>query len=93
MNKYALINNQNIVDNIVVWDGGDSWNPPQNMTCINVEDIECSIGWVYDGSVFSEPEVIEVTPEPTSEVTPPTKEELLAQLNALSTQIQALPAA
>ncbi len=93
MNKYALINNQNIVDNIVLWDGGDSWQPPENMTCINVESIDCSIGWVYDGSVFSEPEVIEVIPEVievTPEPTPPTREELLAQLNALSAQIQAL---
>jgi hypothetical protein len=93
MNKYALINNQNIVDNIIVWDGGDSWQPPQTMTCINVEDIECNIGWVYDGSVFAEPEIIEVTPEVIEvipEPTPPTKEELLAQLNALSAQIQAL---
>lgn len=90
MNKYALINNQNIVDNIVLWDGGDSWQPPENMTCINVESIDCSIGWVYDGSVFTEPEVIEAIPEATPEVTLPTKEELLAQLNALSTQIQAL---
>jgi len=93
MNKYALINNQNIVDNIVLWDGGDSWQPPENMTCINVESIDCSIGWVYDGSVFSEPEVIEVIPEVievTPEPTPPTREELLAQLNALSAQIQSL---
>ena len=86
MNKYALINNQNIVENIVLWDGGNSWQPPENMTCINVENIECSIGWVYDGSVFSKPEVIEVTPE----LTPSTKEELLVQLNALSAQIQSL---
>ena len=93
MNKYALINNQNIVDNIVLWDGGDSWQPPENMTCINVESIDCSIGWVYDGSVFSEPEVIEVIPEVievTPEPTPPTREELLSQLNALSAQIQSL---
>lgn len=90
MNKYALINNQNIVDNIIVWDGGDSWQPPQTMTCINVENIECNLGWVYDGSAFTAPEVIEVTPEPTPEVIPPTREELLAQLNALSAQIQAL---
>ena len=86
MNKYALINNQNIVDNIVLWDGGDSWQPPENMTCINVESIDCSIGWVYDGSVFTEPEEVVVTPDVSS----PTREELLAQLNALSAQIQAL---
>lgn len=94
MNKYALINNQNIVDNIVLWDGSDSWQPPQTMTCINVENIECSIGWVYDGSAFTAPEVVvvipEPTPEPTPEPIPPTKEELLAQLNALSAQIQSL---
>lgn len=90
MNKYALINNQNIVDNIVVWDGGDSWQPPQTMTCINVENIECNLGWVYDGSAFTAPVVVEATPEPTPEPTPPTREELLAQLNALSAQIQAL---
>ena len=87
MNKYALINNQNIVDNIVIWDGSDSWQPPQTMTCINVENTECGIGWTYDGSVFTAPVVVEVTPEPTPE---PTREELLAQLNALSAQIQSL---
>lgn len=88
MNRYALINNQNIVDNIVLWDGSDSWQPPENMLCINVENIECSIGWIYDGSELTAPEVIVVTPEP--EPTPPTKEELLAQLTALSAQIQKL---
>lgn len=87
MNKYALINNQNIVDNIILWDGGDSWQPPQTMTCINVEGLECSIGWAYDGSVFTAPVVVEVTLEPILE---PTKEELLAQLQTLTQQIQSL---
>lgn len=87
MNRYALINNQNIVDNIVIWDGSDSWQPPETMTCINVEGIECSIGWAYDGSVFTAPVVVEVTPEPVLE---PTKEELLAQLQTLTQQIQSL---
>jgi len=85
MKKYALINDKNIVDNIVLWDGGDSWQPPQTMTCINVENIECSIGWSYDGSAFTAPEVIVVAPAPE-----PTREELLAQINALSAQIQTL---
>ena len=86
MNRYALINNQNIVDNIVLWDGSDSWQPPENMLCINVEGILCDIGWIYDGSELTAPEVIVVTPEPV----PPTKEELLAELQALTAKIQTL---
>ena len=67
MNKYALINNQNIVDNIVLWDGSDSWQSPEDMICINVKDIECGIGWTYDGNVFTAPLVVEPTEpiEPT----------------------------
>ena len=51
--------------------------------------IECSegvgIGWAYDGHTATPP--VEI-PEP--EPTPPTKEELLAQLQAIQAQIQAL---
>lgn len=90
MYKYALINNQNIVDNIVLWDGETVWTPPNKLQPINVENIECDIGWIYDGSVFTAPEIIEVTSEPIPAPTPPTKEELLSQLNALSIQIQSL---
>ena len=56
MNKYALINNQNIVENIVLWDGGDSWQPPENMRCVNAENVLCSLGWRYDGAVFTAPD-------------------------------------
>jgi hypothetical protein len=90
MYKYALINKQNIVENVISWDGESNWTPPENMTCLNVENIECGIGWSYDGSVFTEPVAVVRTPEPTPEVIPPTREELLAQLNALSAQIQSL---
>ena len=51
--------------------------------------IECpegvGIGWAYDGQTATPP--VEI---PQPEPTPPTKEELLAQLNALAAQIQAL---
>ena len=43
------------------------------------------IGWKYNGTTFTEPDP---TPEPV--VTAPTKEQLMAQLTALSAQIQAL---
>ncbi len=41
--------------------------------------------WTYADGVFTAPVVVEPTPTPA-----PTKEQLLAQLNALSAQIQAL---
>jgi hypothetical protein len=44
------------------------------------------ISWKYDGTNFTEPDPVVVpTPAPA-----PTKEELMAQLAALSAQIQAL---
>jgi hypothetical protein len=51
--------------------------------------IECpedvGIGWAYDGQTATPP--VEI---PQPEPTPPTKEELLAQVQALTAQIQAL---
>jgi hypothetical protein len=77
--KYAIIKN-GIVSNIAVADpefaAEQGW-------------IECpegvGIGWAYDGQTATPP--VEVISEPTPT---PTKEQLMAQLNALSAQIQAL---
>lgn len=50
-----------------------------------IEATEGGIGWTYANGVFTAP------PEPEVVVPPaPTKEQLMAQLNALSAQIQAL---
>lgn len=51
-------------------------------------DDEVDFEWTYDGEQFSPPPPV-VIPEPTPPATP-TKEELLAQLQALQAQIQAL---
>jgi hypothetical protein len=64
MQRYALINSENIVENIVSWDGVSEWTPPENMTCINVESIQCDIGSSYDGTVFTPPARLEPT-QPT----------------------------
>jgi hypothetical protein len=91
MYKYALINNQNIVQNVVSWDGESNWTPPADMTCLNVENIECGIGWTFDGSTFSEPRIVVLTPELiVVQQLAPTKEELIAQLQALTQQVQSL---
>jgi len=85
MQRYALINSLNIVENLIIWDGVSEWNPPIDMTCVNVETIDCDIGSIYNGSTFVKPEPVVIAP-----TLQPTKEELIAQLNALSTQINAL---
>ena len=78
MNRYAIIEN-GLVVNVVI--GQPELNPGQTL----VECPGAGPGWTYADGVFTEPVVVQ--PEPTPA---PTKEELLAQLNALSAQIQAL---
>ena len=51
-----------------------------------VEATEGSIGWLFDGQTYTNPNPPVVVEPPPA----PTKEQLLAQLNALSAQIQAL---
>ena len=76
-NRYAIIESGTVV-NVVVADAQiaaeNGW-------------IDCPVGgpgWTYADGVFTAPVVVEPT------VTAPTKEELMAQLAALSAQIQAL---
>jgi hypothetical protein len=52
-------------------------------TYVNNEAV--GIGWKYDGITFTAPDPIVIEPIPA-----PTKEQLMAQLAALSAQIQAL---
>lgn len=59
MNRYALIKN-NIVVNIVVWDGaGDMF---ADFKAVNISGVAVDIGWIYDGNNFTAPE-----PEKTKE--------------------------
>jgi hypothetical protein len=50
-----------------------------------INDKAVGISWKYDGTNFTEPDPIVIEPAPA-----PTKEQLMAQLAALSAQIQAL---
>ena len=77
-NRYAIIEN-GLVANVVV---ADAEFAAQNG---RIACPDASPGWKYDGTTFTEPDPIIIEPAPA-----PTKEQLLAQLNALSAQIQAL---
>lgn len=66
MKRFALVNSQNVVENIVIWDGSTTWTPPKNMQLIDVENVICGIGWTYLSGVFVEPVTPEEVPESTT---------------------------
>lgn len=55
--RWALIDSENIVENVVIWGGGASLWP--DMLTVQLETEEpCSPGWIYDPSAtprFFEP--------------------------------------
>jgi hypothetical protein len=81
MAKYAVIENGNIV-NIVLAE--PEYASEQNWV---ESPEEVSIGWSYVDGKFVD---FRPAPEPAPAPLPPTKEELLAQLQALQAQIIAL---
>ena len=83
-NRYAIIEN-GVVANVVVADA--EYAAQQGW----IECPDAGPKWLYADGVFTKPEIIPAPePEPIPVPPAPTKEELLAQLNALSAQIQAL---
>jgi hypothetical protein len=60
--RWALVNTNNIVDNVVIWDGGGDLF--QGTTNVHLADNEaCAPGWTYDPNSdprFVEPEVLEI---------------------------------
>lgn len=56
--KYALIRN-NVVENIVLWDGTTRWRPGKDYSAIDCDDT-VQIGWTHDGEGFAPPPVIDV---------------------------------
>lgn len=76
--KAHIIENGVVVNTIVV----DSLDFMPGL----VEATEGSIGWLYDGSTFTNPNPpVAVEPAPA-----PTKEQLMAELQALTAKINAL---
>ena len=77
-NRYAIIEN-GVAVNVVVADA--EYAAQQGWIACP----DAGPGWKYDGTNFTEPDPIVIEPAPA-----PTKEQLMAQLAALSAQIQAL---
>jgi hypothetical protein len=78
-NRYAIIEN-GLVNNVVLADA--EFAAEQGW----IECLNAGPGWKYEGATFIEPD-----PVPEPELAPaPTKEQLLAQLQAIQAQIQAM---
>ena len=60
--KAALINQQNIVTNIIVWQEGDVWHGDETPIVLN-DDVSVTIGSSYSDGVFTPPPVPAPTPE------------------------------
>ncbi|MEH5889121.1 hypothetical protein [Enterobacter roggenkampii] len=58
MSKYALIKNNEVI-NTIIWDGtlGDLiiWGVDSFDDYVNIDDIFCGIGFIYDGNKFYDP--------------------------------------
>lgn len=65
--RWAIVVN-NKVENICLWDGlvyseenPSAWQPPTGATMVNVENLTCDIGWLWDGTSFA-PRQVPVDP-------------------------------
>jgi len=53
---YALINQDNLVVNVISWDGKSDWQPPEEFMAVPLQG-EAGIGWSYiDGQFVPPPE-------------------------------------
>ena len=76
MKRYAIINSNGLVDNIILWDEASQWSPPEGMTMVKVEEVRCDIGWKYENEVFTDPTPPpEPATDPIAEPTPETPAE------------------
>lgn len=53
MTKYAIIENNKVI-NTIVWDGDiTKWSPSSGQTTVKIGDNDVEIGFNYNGSIFS----------------------------------------
>jgi hypothetical protein len=61
--KAVLINADNIVQNVIVWNDGDVWSGPETVVLID-DNARVSPNFIYNGGIsFSEPEPAPVPEE------------------------------
>ncbi|WNN94530.1 hypothetical protein SEA_LEWANDO_27 [Arthrobacter phage Lewando] len=65
--RYALINDQNIVENVILWSSIDEYQAPEGLT-IKVADDHVGIGWELIGSEWFDSNPPEPEPIVTEDV-------------------------
>lgn len=48
--RYAVLNAQNTVVNIVMWDGVSAYNPGEGLRLVPVGSVWLDVGWTWDGA-------------------------------------------
>ncbi|MFP1863212.1 hypothetical protein [Lonsdalea quercina] len=54
MPLYAVVNSENVVENIVAWDGATAWAAPEGSMVVAIKE-DCRIGGTYESGVFLPP--------------------------------------
>lgn len=55
MPKYAIVNSEDMVENIIVWDGASLWPTPEGRKLVSAEEKMCNIGWKHNNGNFFDP--------------------------------------
>lgn len=65
MYRYAVVDPNNNVENIVLWDEASQWSPPENRRLVKIDGVLCNLGWKYENENFVDP--VSLAPEPAGE--------------------------
>lgn len=55
MKRYAIVNPDGVVENMIIWDEVSQWTPPEGHTMVKAEEVLCDIGWKYENGAFVRP--------------------------------------
>lgn len=55
MQKYAQVGPDNIVKNIIIWDGAVELPQPEGHFLVLAEEVWCNIGAIHDNGTFTAP--------------------------------------
>lgn len=52
--RYALVDADGLVVNVIEWDGVSDWSPPESLTCLEADEA-VSIGWTRQNGAWVGP--------------------------------------